>query len=369
MTSTHITITPRNQRGLSLVEFMIALVLGLFLVAGVLMLFVGSKQAYRFNDSLARQQETARFAIEAMARDLRMAGYLGCASRGLQPTNTLKTASLPASFDPGLGLVGWEASDAWPDDEITYGGATTSTASGWSTTGGVVLDTFNAMGGSDIVRAWFGDNPVAINSISAGASTVVNVVPNSGFTNGTILLLHDCSRSYWVQACHVQNLGPPANPTSTNLTLSGDCTPGNNVALPVSLGPDSQAMRLTSRIYYVGKRANAAANPPALFRRELSSTGAPGDALELVEGVESIQVLYGIDTDNDGIVDQFVTANNVGNWSRVTSVRISLLLVSTEDNLLPEITDVVFDGRTLTPTDRRARQVVTSTITLRNRLP
>lgn len=64
-----------RQRGLSLVEILVALTISLFLIAGVIQLFIGSKQTYRFNDAQSRLQENGRFAIDRMAWDIRMAGY------------------------------------------------------------------------------------------------------------------------------------------------------------------------------------------------------------------------------------------------------------------------------------------------------
>lgn len=64
-----------HQRGLSLVEILVALTISLFLIAGVIQLFIGSKQTYRFNDAQSRLQENGRFAIDRMAWDIRMAGY------------------------------------------------------------------------------------------------------------------------------------------------------------------------------------------------------------------------------------------------------------------------------------------------------
>lgn len=65
----------RRQCGLSLVEIMVALVISLFLTAGVIQLFIGSKQTYRFHDALSRLQENGRLALDTMAADIRMAGF------------------------------------------------------------------------------------------------------------------------------------------------------------------------------------------------------------------------------------------------------------------------------------------------------
>lgn len=68
--------TVKNQFGFSLVEIMVALLLGLFLISTVIQLFVNSKEAYRFQNALSRIQENGRLAMESMATDIRMAGYM-----------------------------------------------------------------------------------------------------------------------------------------------------------------------------------------------------------------------------------------------------------------------------------------------------
>lgn len=72
---------PRQQAGLTLVEIMIALLIGLFLIAGIIQLFINTKQTYRLQEALARLQENGRFAMDFIGRDIRMAGYKAC------PTN------------------------------------------------------------------------------------------------------------------------------------------------------------------------------------------------------------------------------------------------------------------------------------------
>ena len=63
------------QRGLTLVEIMVAMAISLVLLAGIIQIFLGSKQAYRVQDGLARLQENGRFAMEFMGRSIREAGY------------------------------------------------------------------------------------------------------------------------------------------------------------------------------------------------------------------------------------------------------------------------------------------------------
>ena len=66
------------QTGMTLIEIMIALLIGVFLLGGVLQIFVGSKQTNRMQEGLSRLQESGRFAMDFLSRDIRMAGSWGC---------------------------------------------------------------------------------------------------------------------------------------------------------------------------------------------------------------------------------------------------------------------------------------------------
>ena len=64
-----------RQQGFSLLEIMVALVLGLVLLGGTITLYASSKDSYRLQENVAGMQENARFAIHALRRDVEMAGY------------------------------------------------------------------------------------------------------------------------------------------------------------------------------------------------------------------------------------------------------------------------------------------------------
>lgn len=98
---------------------------------------------------------------------------------------------------------------------------------------------------------------------------------------------------------------------------------------------------------------------------------------DIVEGVENMQILYGVDSDAtlDGVANYYVpgTAANFPNaaaWARVVSVRVSLLLRTLDDNVASQPLAYSFNGTDFPPPgDRRIRRVFTSTIALRNRIP
>jgi type IV pilus assembly protein PilW len=182
-----------------------------------------------------------------------------------------------------------------------------------------------------------------------------------------ILLLTDCLSGDWVQACSIQNIGGGG----LRLTLSNGCTPGNIPSLPLTVGVGANVFKLQSHVYFVGKRGGATANPPALFRAPLDNDGTLGAAEELIEGVESMQITYGEDTDGDLQADRYVVADAVVDWQEVTSVRLGLLLASVDEpGAFTDDTTYNVNGSWFDPADdRRLRKVFSTTIALRNRVP
>lgn len=68
----------KGQAGVTLIELMIAMVLGLLLILGLSNVYLAQRQSYRVNENLARMQDNARIAFELMARELREAGGNAC---------------------------------------------------------------------------------------------------------------------------------------------------------------------------------------------------------------------------------------------------------------------------------------------------
>ena len=93
-----------------------------------------------------------------------------------------------------------------------------------------------------------------------------------------------------------------------------------------------------------------------------------GLAQELVEGVEDLQIFYGIDTDNNRTPNRYVTANNVGDWGNVVSAEVRLLLQTLDDNLATQANkQYTFNDVPSVSPDLRLRRTFTNTISIRNR--
>jgi type IV pilus assembly protein PilW len=346
--------------GLSLIELMIALVLGVILTLGAVQVYLGTSQTYRLTDAVAHAQENIRFASSMMQRDVRGAGGLSCLRGADDVIVKLKgTRVVPI----GDGVLGWEAAGTGIGDQYTATASLAGDATGWSEGGGA--GTFPAEITGEVVA---GTDVLIVNSVqtlpvkvTGSSSGRIDVDAASDIPQGRIILAvtDDCSSGELFQKAN--------NATAKSVTIAGGgFNPGNSPStFALSYGGDARVAAHSTTAYYIGIGASGA---PSLFRQRLDTT--PEGPQELVEGVESMQILYGVSTGVFKRADTYTTADNVTDWENVVSVRIAFV-VRSEDGANSEDLTRVFNllGTEVTaPTDRRARLVATSTIGIRNRL-
>lgn len=324
----------RSQQGLTLVEMMVAMTIGLVLLGGVITVLTSSQQTYRVNEALARMQENARYAFQFLSRDIRMAGYRGCVGDGVAMTNMLnnKTDFLWRLDQP---LEGFEA----------------TSANGW--TPALPSEVTSPLGRRDVivVRGVEGSDTTILSHASESAD--LSIASGSELLAGDTVLVSDCQAAAVFQATNV------STDTIKHNVDSG--VPGNNSTSLGRVFTGGEAVRINTRIYYI--RTNPGGIPALYWKRGSEK------AEELVEGIENMQIQYGEDTDGDRAVDTYRTADLVADWENVVSVRIDLLVQSVEDNVTSQPQTYTFNGETVTPIDRRLRQAFSTVISLRNRAP
>lgn len=357
-----------SQRGITLVEMMIAMLLGLLLIAGISQAFLSNRQTYQVTEGMSRIQENGRFALEAMNFRIRMAGYIGCISE-VQIYNNLETPD-GFAFALGNGIEGFEASGTAPGSTVALAGP----AAGWSP----------ALPADIAGRVQPGSDVVVVRNLSAEASPLVPPYQQSAgifidadvglYARGDILVATDCQKASVFQVADNPSQATGGGAVGIRLDHSaGAVTPGN--AQPVvwgteqAYGAGSELSRMETWVFYVGRGATG----PALFQRRLRVSGTTASLVseELVEGVDNMQILYGLDTSGDGSVDQYQAASGVTDWGQVASVRVALLLRAPEEyGLETDTQEYLVNGTTVTaPGDRRVRQVFSTSVAVRNRLP
>lgn len=333
----------KKQSGLSLVELMIAVVLGLVLVAGVIELFVNNRQVYRVQDAKARMQENGRYAMALLGQHIRDAGYYGCASRraGVETNNVLNNSNL-FIWNFATAVEGNEAADdnTWTPTKETNIGADSGTD---------ILTIRKATGSSIKITKHPGGSPPG--------SANIQVNTGNGLSNGDIIMATDCLTSAFFQ---ITSNNPDTSGSIAHNTGAG--TPGNATQVLGKNYAGGWVVPIVTLSFFIRTNDN---NIPALYQRNAIS----GDTQELVEGIEDMQILYGEDTSGDGVVTRYVSADSVGNWADVLSVKVSLLLRSIDDNLTANGSQSYkFNDDDVTASDQRLRSIYTKTFTLRNRI-
>ncbi|MCI0652872.1 MAG: PilW family protein [Methylococcaceae bacterium] len=98
-----------DQRGMSLVEVMIGLLLSMVLSAGVIQIYLSNKQTYYLQDEMSRLQENGRFAIEVLQRTIRGAGDGGGQVFG--EVNTVDASDPPVPYNPANAAIQTSSND------------------------------------------------------------------------------------------------------------------------------------------------------------------------------------------------------------------------------------------------------------------
>ena len=261
------------QRGFSLIELMITVVVSLLLLGGLIQVYLSTKQSYNAQEQLARMQESGRFGMDLITGDLRRAGYWG---------GNVDVSTITGSPGPVVPAHACGASNNWGRMIRWRVSGLNNTNAGYGCATGYV-------GGTDILTIRYsGPEPLA-------PAAMLNA---SGLYLRSTLFLGRVMTG----ATSGLNLLPPLDPT----------TPPHLLA---TVRP------LVSNAYFVGdspRTCNGQA-VPSLYRVSLDpATGLPGAPEEIASGIEQMQVRYLLN-------DAYVDADAVADFADVRAVRVWLL--------------------------------------------
>lgn len=301
----------RKETGLSLIELMVTIVVGLLLLAGVSRIFLNSKQGYRVQESVARLQENGRYAVETLSRSVRMADFwAGVLSTAVTRVDGTTTA-------------------------ITYAnGSATTCKDGW------LINSTEALRGYD--------------GAASGLPTDFDCAASGDYVaNSDVLVLRYADPDQWVTSADLcdaaktkQDNGRVFLKALTDRRgvlfdiSTADCANASSGAA-ASIAGEAKAGVLNYRYKFqafwlrkcstlVSGSCTSAAddgNPlPSLVVTDLAKSGT--NTLVVAEGVEMLKFEYGVDTTGDRIVDRYDKAGNITstNWNNVLTVRVSMIL-------------------------------------------
>ena len=315
----------RLQRGVTLVEMMLAMSIGLVLTLGAVQIFVSSKQAYRANDALARIQENGRYALNFLKRDIRAAGFWGCAE-DVEVNNVV--VGTDVDFDASA-TIGVENGAGQPDS--------------------ITLRMANRNSGVNVVQQM---PKVSANLFLSSTDDV---------QEGDIMIVTDCESADIFMVTNNNNLN---DNLAHNSGVVVAATENSTQKMSKSYGTDAIAFSAVQREYEVVN---------GMLQR--STNGRPAE--ELVDDIADLQLRYGVDSDNNEVPNAYLTAGQIDgsatySWDEVMSIRIRLLARSREDGIvespMTQLWDFDGDGNLDPAPDRRLYQQFTATVGVRNRL-
>lgn len=370
---------PRSdQRGLTMVELMIAVVLGSILMIGVIQLFSGMRASYQLNESLSRVQESGRFATQLISEDLRTAGYSGPLSFEPRvcffdhPSGDDLAGECPSDepVNPDTGDMGRFFED--PVQGFDYGMTPElveltpeplDSLGDWhgdpeSQLDSDMVDALEGriLPGSDILvtRSLGGGGEFDAEPPPGGGSNLD--IPDHDFGEDDLFVIQDASGYVFV--------GPANQVGHTNVTFPGQFDDAGCCTPPVT------ATGARDSAFFVGEGVDG---EPALMQVESSSISGGAEVRELVSGIELMRLQYGVDTNDDGNVNRYeradwVDANN--EWDRVLAVRAAMVArgnhrltgVPQQEDIRVLGDDIVIDDGVR----EFQRQVYSTTVRLRN---
>jgi type IV pilus assembly protein PilW len=243
------------QAGVTLVEVMVALAIGSFLMIGAVQVYTQSRQAFVINESIARVQETAQFAMDTVEADLRMASNWGRLSRG----TAIEGRSLLGDPNP-KGLA-----------------APVACGNTWAL---------------DLARPVTGvNNAYGLPCAATGAAQ-----PNSDTVTARRATVAPSAAPLQAGRLYIQST-----------RIQGELFDDGNV--PTTFDPlESETHDLLVNTYYVAANSQLIPGAPTLRRKSLQMVGGAPVIIdqEVAPGVENMQLQFGVDVDQDNTVDRYV---------------------------------------------------------------
>ena len=307
-----------RESGLSLVELLIAMTIGLLLLAGLTLIFVNSSEANRELQKTAQQIENGRYAADIIAQDLKLAGYYGHQHESLPAP-----AALPDPCDTNTAKL--QEALAYPVQGYRAANLTAAPDISTTTCGAALLTAANLKAGSDILvvrRAHTVPISTAAGSAvtnevyiqATGTQVEVQVGSAAKVLNGKS---NGGASSWWVNSGTPPTVPAPIRKLHTHIYFVAPCSVGSGAGGACQAGDDTI---------------------PTLKRLELG-VGPAMTIVPLVEGIEYLKIEYGIDDSppppvnpstgltGDAAVDSYLPTP--ADWSAVIAAKVYLLARNT----------------------------------------
>ena len=291
-----------------------------------------------------------------------MAGFMGCSNitGSLSVTNNIEPAGNPGSrtdADVDGALLGFDGTSAIVGYTYNAGDTLPTVLTNMGLAAGTAVG--NVMDDTDLLfirraGSCAGANVTASSNTPGSAQFKIADNTSCQIQQDDIVMVTNCETA---DIFGVSNDPSDAGPATIAHGANWNATP----IFANGYGADSFILKMNAMVFYIGVGSSG---EPALFRRELRL--GTMTSIELVEGVEDMTILYGIDTDGNNTADRYADVAAIDadpaddlDWEEVVSIRVTAASRSIEDNIA---TSTTASG------DRRIRRNFTTTVGIRNRM-
>jgi type IV pilus assembly protein PilW len=347
----------RRARGMTLVELMVGMAVGLFVVLVAITIFASTRTLHAVGSASTRMSENARLAMDVLQGDIRNAAFVGCRPLLNDAPTIVLLAGDGGFLSTAVGMVGYRGTGASFSPALTGPLATFPAASAPLPTSDVLSLRVPAdMAGLGIA---------ATMATTVAAPQVAASAPTNTLAAGDIVLVASCKASSMFQVTE-------PNPALTGVLthgLGGGFSPGNATDdIQQRFRTDATVYKMETRHYYVA---------PSVIRPGTNSLWrlvVPGPVVpvEVASGVDRLAITYGVDgaaTAGQQNVDRYQTADAVTAWDKVVTVRLQMLVATAKDGVSRTSQSIDFAGATIAFTDHRLRSVLSEVVTVRNGAP
>lgn len=310
-------------RGVSLVEVMVAMVLGVLVVLGVVSLMSNNRQNARISEGLAEMQENARTGFELLARDVRVARDTGCGPAGESPADRVSTADLYAA--PSAWWQSWQPVRGFTEGDV-------SPAVGFGSAVG------QRVVGTDAIQLQGTNDGWPLRNTDPVATTITTVSGHNLQANNIVVL------------CDLENQSAMLHRVTGIATSTVSVTPQTTYG-------SGQVAQYWASTWYIGNNGRPGEGGRSLYRARFNQADQTVLTEEVLPGVTDMQIRYRIDN-----AANFSTAVGATQWDLVSAVEVSLTIETTSRNVTTAAGADASVGA-----DNRLRRTSVNVIATRNR--
>ena len=309
-----------KQAGLTLMELMISLAIGVFLLGGITAAYIAMRSTTTETVALSEMQQNGRMALSMLTTDIQQSGF-----RGMLPKFSSDTTA-PAPFG----------------NDCSWG-----------------------LNGGSFPQAGLGNFPPIWGRTLVGGGAAMGCIANAVTDSDIIQIKRSASPAVVAAALQNDRYYLESNASQ------GVIFPGTAAAAGLNLG---EIWPYLHHVYFITTEVFDGQAVPVLSRMELRNAGGPQmQQTMLLDGIERIRFYYGVDLNDDAVIDSYLAANNMpaALWqadTRVRAVKVFVLARATRADVNYTNTNSydLGDGVAFAPNDNFRRMLFSTTISLMN---